>query len=198
MQGKVSRKIIQDAEKEASNILEQAKKKADEILKSAQKKAQRIKEEAEKSGEGMKKREEERLVTIEKLEEKKMLLTMKREVLNRVFEEALEDMKNWKVQRYTDFIVKKIILAISTGNELVVPGRLHSNALRKQLDKIKRDRNLKFEVAKEDGDFDFGFVIKRERTEVKFTGEDILDELRDRIEIEVARRLFAGDTDKTA
>jgi len=198
MQGKVSRKIIQDAEKEASNILEQAKKKADEILKSAQKKAQRIKEEAEKSGEGMKKREEERLVTIEKLEEKKMLLTMKREVLNRVFEEALEDMKNWKVQRYTDFIVKKIILAISTGNELVVPGRLHSNALRKRLDKIKRDRNLKFEVAKEDGDFDFGFVIKRERTEVKFTGEDILDELRDRIEIEVARRLFAGDTDKTA
>jgi len=198
MQGKVSRKIIQDAEKEASNILEQAKKKADEILKSAQKKAQRIKEEAEKSGEGMKKREEERLLTIEKLEEKKMLLTMKREVLNRVFEEALEDMKNWKVQRYTDFIVKKIILAISTGNELVVPGRLHSNALRKRLDKIKRDRNLKFEVAKEDGDFDFGFVIKRERTEVKFTGEDILDELRDRIEIEVARRLFAGDTDKTA
>ncbi len=198
MQGKVSKKIIQDAEKEASRILEQARKEADEILRSAQEKASRIKEEAERTGEEMKKREEERLLTIEKLEEKKNLLAMKREVLDKVFAEALEGLKNWKVQRYVDYVAKKIILAISTGDEIVIPGRLHSNALRKQLDKIKRDRNLKFEVTKEDGDFDFGFVIKRERTEVKFTGEDIVDELKDKIELEVARRLFAGNTDKTA
>ena len=197
MPGKVAKKILHDAEKESGRILEEARERADELIREANESAQRIREEAEKKGEDLRKREEERLVTMERLEEKKQLLAMKREILDSIFAQVLEDLKVWKAKRYVDYIVKKIVHVISTGEELVVPGKLHSNTLRKQLAKIKRDRNLKFEVAKEDGDFDFGFIVKRGRIGIRFTGDDIVSELKDRLELDVARRLFAADTDKT-
>lgn len=194
MTGKVSKKILQDAEKEAAKIVAEAKEKAGSILEEAQKEANKIKEGAKKEAEEARKREEERILTIQRLEQNKKILELKRDVLDSVFEETRKELLNWKSQRYVDFMIKKLTHCLSSGDELVIPGKLHSTSFRKQLDKLKKERNLKFDIASEDGDFDFGFVVKKERTEIRYTDRDIIEEMKEEMDVELARRLF-GNTE---
>ncbi|CAK7036685.1 MAG: V-type proton ATPase subunit E [Peptostreptococcus russellii] len=172
-----------------NRILEEAKSLADEIVKSAELKAENI---MKKSNEQAKLRYDsivekgtleaenlkERLKSNAKLKARDNELNAKQEVIKRVFEEALEDVKNIDDEKLISYIQKNA--SFSEDSILLVQ--------KDRLDLVKE----KFPQLKvsEERFVDSGFVEISGGIEKNFTFSTQIDYIKDEIQGEIAKVLF--------
>ncbi|PSJ31104.1 ATP synthase subunit E [Peptostreptococcus russellii] len=172
-----------------NRILEEAKSLADEIVKSAELKAENI---MKKSNEQAKLRYDsivekgtleaenlkERLKSNAKLKARDNELNAKQEVIKRVFEEALEDVKNIDDEKLISYIQNNA--SFSEDSILLVQ--------KDRLDLIKE----KFPQSKvsEERFVDSGFVEISGGIEKNFTFSTQIDYIKDEIQGEIAKVLF--------
>lgn len=172
-----------------NRILEEAKSLADETVKSAELKAENI---MEKSNEQARLRYDsivekgtleaenlkERLKSNAKLKARDNELNAKQKVIKRVFEEALEDLKNIDDEKLISYIQKNA--SFSEGSILLVQ--------KDRLDLIKE----KFPQSKvsEERFVDSGFVEISGGIEKNFTFSTQIDYIKDEIQGEIAKVLF--------
>ncbi len=172
-----------------NRILEEAKSLADEIVKSAELKAENI---MEKSNEQAKLRYDsivekgtleaenlkERLKSNAKLKARDNELNAKQEVIKRVFEEALEDVKNIDDEKLISYIQNNA--SFSEDSILLVQ--------KDRLDLVKE----KFPQLKvsEERFVDSGFVEISGGIEKNFTFSTQIDYIKDEIQGEIAKVLF--------
>jgi len=191
MEGKVSKKIISEAEKEANKIKEDARKEADKMIKEAKERAKTIISEGNQKAENLLQQEKERLIGIERLEEKKKILKEKREIFENVFVEALEEFKKWNKERYIGFISRWVLKNLEKEDGTILVGKLHQKEVIDKLNELKKERNLKFTISTE-STIEAGCIIEMGRKRVLITPDSMKEALVERLDSKIVGVLF-GD-----
>ena len=192
------------------NILERIKEKADfaaeELVRKAEEEAERIRDACEAEGEDLRVKleqrahkkageEERRLIVNEQLELRKQLLEKKREILDEMYEQAKKEMEKLGDEDYLDLMKGMILGSAISGNEEIVVAReqrkLYSDAFLGVLNKENK-LGKGFTLAKDPGDFSWGVVLREGRRIVDLTLGVLMEQLRERIESEIAPMLFSN------
>lgn len=191
------------------NILERIKEEAgsaaEELVRKAEEETERIRGAYEIEGEDLRVKleqrarkkageEERRLIVNEQLELKKQLLEKKHEILDEMYEQAKREMEKLGDEDYLDLMKDMILGSAISGNEEIVVAKeqtkLYGDAF---LDTLNRKNKLGkgFTLAKNPGDFFWGVVLREGRRTVDLTLEVLTEQLRERIESEIAPMLFS-------
>lgn len=194
-----------NAEAITAKILEEAKTGASEILRDAGEKAARIREDAEKKADqrrseaaALSKKQaadlRERMLRMAELDQRKALLSVKRELIDAAFADALARMRNMPADQKRAFL-KGLLLSASGVGETLIPDdneralydEAFMNSLNAALEKAgKPPVTLSPDGRKLGG----GFILKSGGLEINCTYESVLAQARPGMEAEVAQRLF--------
>ena len=137
--------------------------------------------------------EKHRLLVSEKLELRKADLVRKREILSNLYDEARKSIAALAGEDYLALISALVISRAISGAEEIVPAAgqtaLLSSSFLKKLNG-EYPGGGKFTIAAEEGDFEWGVVLKEDRRTVDLSLGTVFDQVMDRIEPEVAAILF--------
>ncbi len=188
----IKKKILEDAKKEADEIIEAAKKQADEIIEKAKKEIENLKLSYEK------KAKEEYEETIRRgkitadLEVKKMLLAKKRELINRVYEEALTVLKKMNAKKYAKNMEMLLKQAVEKGDEVVIVSENERVINEDFIAKINEKYNFNLKLSDQKGSFIGGFILSQGDIDVNCSFEMLLEAAKDELEPKVVSKLFAS------
>ncbi|NPV79381.1 MAG: hypothetical protein HPY52_03750 [Firmicutes bacterium] len=194
---RLQRRILDDAEKEASRIKDAAQAKAEEILKEASAKAEVRYSEIMSAAQKERETRKQRLITLARLDGRRMLLAAKDQALQDVFAEAMNAMVSSYRQRYRDFL-RELLAATATYDvqEVIFNERdrseLASGLVSEVQDLLKRQgRNVRIDVSQETRPIRGGFLLRSGNIEINCSVEAIFQNKRDELIPEVAGVLFA-------
>ena len=191
------------------NILERIKEEAGsaagEILTEAEEEAERIRSSYEAEGDELKLKleqragdraaeEKRRLIVNEELELRKQLLRRKREILDELYREAKAELEGLGEEDYLDLVKGMILRGAISGNEEIIVPKEQTNLFGEAfLDDLNGENKLGkgFKLAKEPGDFTWGVVLRERKRIVDLTLGVLVEQLRERIEPEIAPMLFS-------
>lgn len=193
---KIKEKILHDSEDRAESIVADAKKQAVEIIEKANVKAAQKAEEIHKKATSDAAEKLKINSSMVELEMRKELLSTKQQLIEEVFQKALDSLSNIENSEYEVILYKLIVDAIETGDEEILlsmkdKNRLPSDfiiKLNKVIAQAGKKGNLK--LADETRDIMGGFVLKAKGVEINYSFEALLRMDRDEIEPEVAAILF--------
>lgn len=141
-------------------------------------------------------KERERLLTTEKLETRKRRLALRREVVEKAFQKARAAFLDLPRDTYEALLVDLVANGSLTGDEEVVLGerdhaRLGAAIVKKSNEHLTtKGRNGQLKLSSAPGDLDAGAILRRDRVQVRRTLDDLLAEIRERVEGRVAAALF--------
>jgi V/A-type H+-transporting ATPase subunit E len=186
----IKKRILEDAAKQKEEILAEARKKAEEIRKEGEKTAEKRKEAIILKAEQEATEERHTLLTMERLEARKLQLTEKQKVIEKVFEKALDMLSNHP--HYSEIMEALLLEVAKGGEELILNPRDSKNLGDGFLKKINDSLPKQLVLSKETRDMAGGFILRTREVEINESFEEIVRALRDEMETEVARTLFAG------
>lgn len=189
-------KIIEDANSMAKEIVEEAKLKEKSLIArkvmEAEKEKTTILSKAKIEG----KTREERIISSAKLKVRNMKLQAKGEMLDMVFEKALDKLSKISKEEHLNFIKNSILamdidgdedLIIGINNDAVTPEFM--NELNQALTLAGKKGELKLSSYKKD--IKGGYVIAKNGIEINNSFEALVMSFRDELEIEVMGILFS-------
>ncbi len=183
-------KIISDGQKKSEAIISEAREKADEILAVA---AGECKGYYDNSV-----YETNRLVddilsrgkTVAELDAKKLQLGAKAKILDSVFSMALDKLRSLDKKTYKGLLLSMLKNA-EDGDEVVISAREKDILTAKDVKEFADKQGIKLALAKELGDFDGGLMLRGKGIDKNFTFDVEVALLRDEIEMNIAKELFA-------
>ncbi|MBA7599737.1 V-type proton ATPase subunit E [subsurface metagenome] len=189
---KIRAKILSDAKTEADKILQEAKFRADEILKQATNRAGEIEKETGVIAKDAKRKELERRLSEARMQNRKKLLQEKRRIIDSVFDEAKKRLLSLKKSEYISFIANIIKKEVKGDNFVFILAKGDVNRFGKGVFKeILEKLHFKETIPFEKGDFDGGCILKKDKYEFNATIDTILGRIKERLESELAKTLFA-------
>ena len=183
-------KIISDGQKKSDAILQEAREKADEILAEA---AGECKTYYDQSVYDTGKLVDDILSrgkTVAELDAKKLQLGAKAKILNAVFDSALEKLRSLDKKAYKGLLLSMLKNA-EDGDEVIISAREKDILTAQDVKEYAEKRGIKLSLAKEFGDFDGGLMLRGKGIDKNFTFEVEVAMLRDEIEMNIAKELFA-------
>jgi V/A-type H+-transporting ATPase subunit E len=192
----ITAKILEDAKERAKEIVSEAEGKVNQILRNAREEAQEAGRRLEKEAEDLSKKEKSRILSLAKMEEKKKILGEKVAVLEEAFRQALQYFQERSGDEYRDIMRNLLTKSVNDGDEEVVVSKSDGDRLNQEfLDSVNEELTRMgkkgcLTMAKENGDFPSGVLLRKERVETWCSFEVLFDILRDDLEIEVAESLF--------
>jgi V/A-type H+/Na+-transporting ATPase subunit E len=194
----ITSKILDDAKHEKARILQEAGAEKTKIIKAAEEQAALARRQIlEKAREEADSRRRTAFIKSQ-MELKKRILTAKREMLDSVFEKAIEALPSLPSNEYSSFLQKILIQAIVNGNEEVRLNSQESKRLGGEFWKQVSDalrasgRKAGLKTVIDDSVAD-GFLIRGEREQIDCRFPTLIGALRQEMETDVARILF-GDS----
>lgn len=188
----IKERILKDATQQKEEILAEARKKAEEIKKEGEKTAEKRKEAILLKAEEEGKEEHHTLLTMEKLESRKLQLQEKQEVIEKAFGKSLDMLSD--LPDYSTVLEEMVLEAAKGGEELILSARdreqLGDGFLRRVNEKLKAKGVLT--LSKETREIAGGFILRTPEVEINESFEERIRALRDEIETDVVRMLFAG------
>ncbi len=192
-------KILEDARIDANESISQAKKNAKNIITAAQDEGDRKRLEILNKAVNEAKLKKSRLTASAVMEVKKVKLTAKQEILNEVFQGALNNLNSLSTEEYSEILLSMVTDAVTKGNEeIILTERDRQRLGLKFIDDVNRriiSKGLPGNVrlAKSAGNFDGGFVLKDGDVEYNNTFSAMLRMKRSDLEQEVVSILFGSD-----
>ncbi|MBU7024109.1 MAG: hypothetical protein HXS40_08055 [Theionarchaea archaeon] len=186
----IKKRILEDAANQKEEILAEARKKAEEIRKEGERTAEKQKEAIILKAEQEAAEERHTLLTMERLEARKLQLTEKQKVIEKVFEKALDMLSNHP--HYSEIMEALLLEVAKGGEELILNPRDHKTLGDGFLKKVNNNLPNQLVLSKETRDMAGGFILRTSEVEINESFEEIVRALRDEMETEVARTLFAG------
>lgn len=197
MQGieRIKEKIIEEAEREKARILSEADSKAKEIFERAKKKAEEteniIIEKAKKQAE----EEKRKIISMAELEEKKRLLQAKQEIIDGVFKEAKDKIRQMDDESYKNLIFKMLIQSAAGDEEVVVAENDRERITKEFIEKVneelkKQGKQGDLKITSYSKDISGGFILRSKNIEINGTFEYLIAVKREELETEVAKILF--------
>ncbi len=189
----IKEKILAEATKEKEALLGAAKKEQDQILGEAKKAAQSLKKETE---EKLKKEVPlvlKRREAVAGLDVRKEMLGAKRELIERSFEGAAQGIETLPKEAYSIFMTNLLKEAVETGNEEVLLGEEETilDAAWIEAFNAASGKNVTLSGEKTPRG-KRGFVLRNNLIEVNCTVRTLIRSLRDDLEADVVKRLFAN------
>ncbi len=186
----VSKKILEDAQKERQKILDQAREKAKKIIAEARKDKQEALDQAKNKAQQKYKQAYELEMIKAKSEAQQKRLLSKLELVDQTVEQAKKKILDSKQEDYRQFIKKGIQdLDIKQGSYII--GR--------QEEKLDHDtvrslsKNIKLEKSDHAPDFDRGLKIISQNKEYLLSPETIIDTQMEDLKMEIADFLFGEE-----
>lgn len=192
----IKEKIISEANINAQKIINNAKDKEREILEKAEKDAENIKE---KILNQIKKEitiSKEKIITEANLEARKNILSIKQEILNKVFNQALNKIIELDDIKYQNFIKKIILNNVEKGNETIFVNskdkkRINNIFIQKiNQELIKNGKEGNLSLSDTFLDIKGGVVIGSGNIRKNSSLELIFEKIREELEGEISKNLF--------
>jgi V/A-type H+-transporting ATPase subunit E len=193
---KVTRKIAADADARSEEILTEARRRSEEILARARDEISRMEEETERLAGIVEREETERHIALATLENRKAVLREKRTLIERAFEQALEQLASRDKKAYQRMIRNILLQVVESGDEEVIisdhdRSRLDDAFLRDlNATLAKKGRNGALTIPREAAPIRGGFLLRSGRLGIDCSLDALLDTAREELEIEVSRLLF--------
>jgi len=187
---KVSKKILDDAKQKANKIIKEAEAKKKEIEAKAKEQITRIKEETERMALDQKNREYDRITGRARLELRNDTLRLKREIIDGLFDKAIDRLVNKKRDEYLN-IIKELLSRdeVSEGGELII-GEKENRIDAKFIKAVNKEMGGSFTLSKERRPIKGGFILRRGKVEIDASFETLLKSKKERLEMELAKILF--------
>lgn len=192
---RITKSILEDAEKEAARILHAAQA-------AIQRKIASVREE-------LKKNLIERLKDVEvEIEEKKaielsnlrtsyrqQILEIKNTVIDDVFKRAVQQIVSLSDERYLS-IIEKWLQAISTAGQIFISSKDSKRITYEFISRINQSRkeSSSLSLSKDFANISGGFMLKTEKFEIDHSLEAISLNLRERLGPKIAKELFREQT----
>lgn len=187
-------KILADAKAEAEKITQKAKEKqADEQAKLDEQLAE-YRKQTEALAEKAAKDEKSHLLSAARMQIVKEYLAKKRKILDEVFEQAREQLRNLPDAEYRNLMTRLMLEAVETGEEEVIvdaqEGRIDTSFIDQVNDKLTPSRKGNLRLAEQRQDLAGGFILRRGKIKTNVSLRVLLDQTRKELEIELAKELF--------
>jgi len=187
--------IREKASREVEEIRREVDKRREEIIKKAKEEADKIKGEVLRRAKEEGESESQRRLMKVRSEERKKILALKRKLLDKAFKQARERLYNSSEEEYLSWLERALLFNIDSGDEEIIISprdeklikRIFSEELKKNL-RAKGKKDIKF--FPELNEKEKGFIIRKEGIQVNYTFSTLFLFLKDKLEIEVAKRLF--------
>jgi V/A-type H+-transporting ATPase subunit E len=196
------------AEKLVDRILKEGRQRADEITSNGQKKADEIienaKQEAQKKVEAIEQKAREdaqeikrRVRAVAEMEMRKDILAVKQQLMDQVFDQAMEQLKNLSTEEYQNILLNLFIKTVDTGREqVIIASGDHERVNQQFIDRVnqtlkEQGKNGNLTLSGESRDIKGGFILKSGGVEINNSFEAILRMEREDLEPKVAEILFS-------
>ena len=191
---KITARITQDAQAEIDRILADAREQAAGITARYQAQADAEAQSLAARNEKAAAEREERLVSVAQMEARKVALAAKQEMVEQVYQRALEKLRTMPQEQYTDVLAALLVQASATGSEEVVfspedQAKAGKAAVAKANEQLP---NGKLTVSKETRPIVGGFVLKDNNVEVNCTFDTLVRLQKAETAGAVAKKLFPG------
>jgi len=193
-------KILTEARAEAEKIHAEAQAQADADRQALQAELEAYEAETQRLAQQAAEEKRARMLAAARMDNRKQELAAKVELLNAVYEKALEQLAGLREEEYCEYMAALMAQAVETGDEKVIVGR-QDNRLDDRIVKAVNRRlgpgfkgNL--QLAPERADIRGGFILSRGNVRTNVSLEVLVEQAREATEFEVAAILF-GDAGKT-
>lgn len=182
-------RIIGDAEKKAQSFIDSQQEKADEITIEADKKIEAYRNKGEDKASNTAKSMNDVADVIVELEISKIELQKKRELIDKIFELALEKILKLPKAEYKKIILKNLD-DLRNGDVIILSEKEKGILLKKDIDEIAKKKGIKVSLSSEYNNNIAGIIIDRKSTVLDFNIETELENLKKEMESEILKGLY--------
>ena len=191
---KITARIIQEAQAEIDHTLADAREQAAQITARYQAQADNEAQSLAARNEKAAAEREERLVSVAQMEARKVTLAAKQEMVEQVYQRALEKLRAMPQEQYTAVLAALLVQASSTGAEEVVfspedQAKAGKAAVAKANEQLPKGA-AGLTVSKETRPIAGGFILKDNNVEVNCTFDTLVRLQRAETAGAVAKKLF--------
>ena len=189
----IIKRIEEESEVAVRDTMAKAETEAVGIRDEHARKGSRLREELERKVRLKAADEQRRLIVGEELELRKAFLEKKREILNEVYSEARTRISTLPQAEYLELMRSFVVRnALSGREEIVVPARQRDLFTAGYIESLNvaRGKDSSLSLARESGDFSWGVVLREGPRRVDLTLDVVFEQLKARIESEIASLLF--------
>lgn len=190
---KITKSILDDAEKEAARILNAAQIAIQRKINSAREElrknlAERLKA-VEVNLEG------EKAIELSNLSAgfRQQLLESKNAVIDDVFKKAMQQVTSLSDGKYLSMI-EKWLQAINTPGQISISPKDSKRINNAFISRITREESSRLSLSKDFADISGGFILKTEKFEIDYSLDTITSNLRERLGPRIAKELFGEQT----
>jgi V/A-type H+-transporting ATPase subunit E len=193
---KIKEKILQDCEITVNSILEEAKKQAEAVLSRSQTQANEKTEEIRKKATANSFEKVRIANSMAELEMRKSKLLTKQNIIDEVFNKALEQLSSLDDAKYEKILFNMLLNAIETGEEEVVLSGNRKNKISEGfIDNVNQalvsaGKKGNVRLSEKTANIAGGFILINQGVEVNSSFEALIRLYRDEIEPKVAQMLF--------
>ena len=185
---KITKKITEDARKEAEKIRQEAAAEATRIVDEARAEADKMRHDVGKRGAIEKAKIVDRRNSVADIDSRKMILAAKRELMDQCFDDACEAILSMKTDDYVNFLAGIVTKAGLTSGEVILNERDRKAVGGLLIEKL----GDKFTLSDKIGKFAGGLVVHTDKVYMNGTLETYIDEARETMALDVASVLFGG------
>ena len=182
-------RIIGDAEKKTQSFIDSQQEKADEITIEADKKIEAYRNKGEDKASNTAKSMNDVADVIVELEISKIELHKKRELIDKIFELALEKILKLPKAEYKKIILKNLD-DLRDGDVIILSEKEKGILLKKDIDEIAKKKGIKVSLSSEYNNNIAGIIIDRKSTVLDFNIETELENLKKEMESEILKGLY--------
>lgn len=182
-------RIIGDAEKKAQSFIDSQQEKADEITIEADKKIEAYRNKGEDKASNTAKSMNDVADVIVELEISKIELHKKRELIDKIFELALEKILKLPKAEYKKIILKNLD-DLRDGDVIILSEKEKGILLKKDIDEIAKKKGIKVSLSSECNSNIAGIIINRKSTVLDFNIKTELENLKKEMESEILKGLY--------
>jgi len=189
-------RINADALNEAAKVKDEAKASAGKIGQEASNRATAIREEILRDARAKAREDRQRSLIMANLESRKQVLAAKQALMDEAFERAKARLVGLGDREYLKLIKKVLLEAVESGDEVIIVSTKDRSRINPSFleainhSLIRKGKKARLRLSKETRDIKGGVILSSGRSETDCSFETLIGELRDDLEIEVARILF--------
>jgi V/A-type H+-transporting ATPase subunit E len=194
--------IESEAQVETERLLHQARSEAGRIVQEAQKNAQLESRQWIDHKITASQKEAAQKISQARLESHKRVLSAQKAVIDLVFDQALQRLRNLDHDLYREWLKKQIVNASETGEETIKVNQQDkdrlSNGWLGEVNELLQQKGLagKLQLEFEDTGFSGGFILQHPQYEVVVSFNEILNSLKEAMQSQIAQLLVGEQADK--
>jgi vacuolar-type H+-ATPase subunit E/Vma4 len=186
-------RIMSDAKGEVDSILGEARQQVKAIQKENEREAQEYFDRQRELLDEKYRKEKERAILNRRLDERKSVLQTRQTWMDRAFEEARNRLVNQPMNEYGT-LMKQLIETVSSAKdeEVQFGTKGEDKELKSIINELNKTTGSSFTLAKERGDFPWGFILRKGKVETNMSIESLFKYKRNDLE-QRAWELFNAD-----